>query len=121
MTAEDRLQIACVQLFRYQHPDVLMIHVKNGGSLKSAAEGAKFKRMGVVAGVADLLILRAYYKQRFMDRDYHGLFVELKNGNTGRQSPKQKEFQAKVEREGYKYAICRSVDEFMDAVNDYLK
>lgn len=112
---EDNLQMACVNWFRLQYPDVLMIHVRNGGSLKSAREGAKFKKMGVVAGVADLMILRRGFAGK------HGFFIELKAGKAGRQSEAQKAFQEKVESEGYKYVICRDIDEFMNEVNKYLQ
>ena len=121
---EDQLQMAAVTWMRLQHPDVLVIHARNGGSLKSAREGAKFKRMGVVAGVADLLILRKGYagksdKLGICLYTYHGFFIELKAGK-GVQSPAQKAFQSKVESEGYKYQVIRSIDEFIAAVNAYL-
>ena len=32
-----------------------LLHIKNGGSLKSKIEGANFKRAGVKAGVSDYL------------------------------------------------------------------
>lgn len=120
---EDNLQMACVTWFRLQYPDVLMIHPRNGGSLKSASEGAKFKRMGVVAGVADLQVIKSCYTSYgpFDGVLYHGFFIELKAGKAGRQSPAQKAFQEKVESEGYKYAICRDIDEFMNEVNKYLQ
>ena len=39
---------------------------------------------------------------------------------TGRQSPEQKAWQAKVEQYGYKYAVCRSLDEFINTIENYL-
>jgi len=38
----------------------------------------------------------------------------------GKQSPAQIEFQKRVEAQGYKYVVCRSLDEFMMVINEYL-
>lgn len=32
---EDKLQIECVRYFNLQYPDIMIIHIRNGGSLKS--------------------------------------------------------------------------------------
>ena len=45
--------------------------------------------------------------------------IEMKTAK-GRQSPDQKEWQAKVESKGYKYAVCHSLDEFINEIEDYL-
>jgi hypothetical protein len=58
-----------------------------------------------MAGVPDLLF---YYRGQL-----HG--IELKT-EKGRQSPKQKEFQAKFEKEGGQYYIVRSIDNFVSLV-----
>jgi hypothetical protein len=36
------------------------------------------------------------------------------------QSPEQKEFQKNVERWNYQYSVCRSLDEFMKCISDYI-
>lgn len=113
---EDKLQIECVRYFNLQYPDVMIIHIRNGGSLKSAIEGAKFKKMGVVAGVADLFVMCIH---RSIGKLYHGLFIEMKAGK-GQQTQAQKIFQEKVESAGYKYAICRSFEQFKNEVDGYL-
>jgi len=115
MTAEDRLQISCVRWFRYQFPDLrkMMIAVPNGGS-RNILEAAKLKQMGVVAGVADLLLLTPR-------NGYGCLCIELKNGKRGRQSPAQHEWELSALSNGNKYVICRSVDEFIHEVTAYLE
>lgn len=65
-----------------------------------------FKAMGLKAGVSDLIIIQP-------DRV---LFVEVKT-DTGRQSPKQKEFQSIVELMGYPYLIVRSLEDFKQQIN----
>lgn len=67
---------------------------------------------GLTAGAADLALLVAR-------KGYHGMFIEMKTAK-GRQSDRQKTWQSHVEGQGYKYVICRSFDEFREAVNGYL-
>ena len=38
----------------------------------------------------------------------------------GRQSESQRNWQKEVERAGNKYVVCRSIEEFIEVVNDYL-
>lgn len=101
--AEDRLQAECVQLLRVGYPGVLFWHTPNGGH-RSRREGARMKVLGVLPGVADLIIL---------GDDGKPLFVELKT-ETGRQSGAQRLFQARVEERGCGYWLIRSVAEFLD-------
>jgi len=75
-------------------------HVPNGGA-RSAAEGGIFKALGVIAGVADILIIpqggRAHWLEIKSDR--------------GAQSSAQKTFQNVMIALGCPYAVIRSVDE----------
>lgn len=110
---EHRLQSSCVQWFRLQFPEYAhsLFAVPNGGR-RDKATGARLKAEGVVAGVADLILLR-------QSKGYGALLIEMKT-KAGRQAATQKEWQRKVERDGYRYVVCRSLEEFMDAVRDYL-
>ena len=111
---EDRLQIGCVRWFSLAYGNYarLLHHSPNGGS-RNAIEAAKFKQMGVRAGFPDLILL-------VPKKGYHALFVEMKT-RTGRQSEHQKEYQSAVEKMGYKYAICRSVEDFIKVVDEYME
>lgn len=112
---EHNLQTSCVNWFRYQYPTFskMLIAVPNGGR-RDAITGAMLKAEGVLAGVADLILL-------IPNRCYHSLLIELKT-KSGTQSKAQKEWQQEVERLGYsKYILVRSIDEFIDEINDYLK
>ena len=111
---EDRLQIACVRWFSMQHRDIahLLHHSPNGG-YRTATEGAKFKAMGVRAGFADLVLL-------VPRGGYHALFIEMKSAK-GRQTALQEQWQHEVEAQGYKYTICRSIEEFINIITNYLK
>ena len=111
---EDDLQKACVRWFalRYRRYSPLLWHIPNGGR-RDAAEAAKFKEMGVRAGVPDL-------EFALPNKFYHGLYIEMKS-EKGRQSEKQKRYQFLLEGQGYRYVVCRSLQDFQDIMNDYIK
>lgn len=108
------MQCACVRWYRLQQrgAERTLFAVPNGGA-RNIATAARLKEEGVVAGVADLFLAAP-------NRHHHGFFIEMKTP-TGRQSDTQKEFQKQVEARGYKYAICRTLHEFAEAVKEYLK
>ena len=112
---EHRLQCACVRWFRLQYPQLsrLLFAVPNGGA-RDAVTGARLKDEGVVAGVADLILLTPS-----ADGSAHALCLELKTAS-GRQSDSQREFQAAASAAGNRYVIIRSLDEFIDEVNRHL-
>lgn len=111
---ESDIQIACVRWFRYQHQELkdLLFSIPNGGA-RNAVTASILKAEGVVAGVSDLILLVPRH-------DHPCLCIEMKTPK-GRQSPAQKEWQQQVESIGGKYIICRSVTDFMDEVENYLK
>lgn len=103
-----------MQWFRlqYRHLARNLFAVPNGG-YRNAVTGAVLKAEGVLAGVSDLILL-------YPSGEFHGLCIEMKTPD-GRQADTQKEFQQAVEEVGYKYAICRSVTDFISEVNSYLE
>ncbi len=111
---ESIIQRQSVRWFRIQYPKLRLnlFAVPNGGA-RLKTEGGILKGEGVTAGVADLLLL-------YPSKGYHGLCIEMKTED-GEQRPSQKAWQAAVEAVGYKYIICRSVYDFSDQVNDYLR
>lgn len=123
---EHNIQAACVRWFNLQWPEYrgLLFAIPNGGA-RSKATAGKLKAEGVVSGVADLILMKPHFRQGvyFSDMiplDSYALCIEMKTAK-GRQSPEQKEWQKKVEEFGYKYEVCRSLDEFMAVVNGYLR
>ena len=119
---EDQLQAACVTWFRYQYPDIVIFSVPNGGA-RDAVTGAMMKKTGTLAGVADLFVMQGRYRNISgvgIDAAL-GLFIELKAGKSGKQSEGQKAFEQKAKEAGYAYHVCRSIDEFMEVVNNYIK
>lgn len=112
---EHQTQVACVNWFRYAYPGLRgrLFAVPNGGR-RDAVTGAKLKAEGVIPGVADLILLKS-------NRFYGALLVEMKTAK-GRQSQSQRVWQADVSQHGeYKYVVCRSLQDFVREVEDYLK
>lgn len=72
MGNEDKLQIQIVSYVQYQYPDAIFTHCPNGGK-RNVIEATKLKRMGVSAGVPDLLFFQPI-------GIYTGLAIELKFG-----------------------------------------
>ncbi len=114
---EHNLQVACVEWFRYQYPRLTMrlFAVPNGG-YRDRKTASKLKDEGVISGVSDLILLKP-------NRHFHALLIEMKvTEKYSRQSDEQKKWQNDLTRlDEYKYVVCRSIDDFMREVNDYLK
>lgn len=110
---EHRLQSACVRWFRYQFPALAhsLFAVPNGGR-RDAATGARLKDEGVLAGVSDLVLLQRR-------GGYGAMLIEMKT-SSGRQAQTQRQWQRKVEADGYRYVVCRSIDDFTREVKVYL-
>lgn len=83
----------------------------NGG-YRNQREAAIMKAEGVTRGVADALLL-------VPRGDFHGLCIEFKTA-TGRQSEHQKQWQADVEAQGYRYEIIKNLDTFIATIENYL-
>ena len=114
--SEGKIQADCYRWCYNERPETrkLLFHVPNENDRadSNAIQGAIRKRLGLVAGVADLILL--------MPRgSYHGLCIEMKDAH-GTQKPAQKEWQVIVENQGYLYRVIRSLEEFKELINWYL-
>lgn len=125
---ESKLQIACIAWFRMQwrQYERLLWATPNGGK-RDAREAARLKTEGVLSGVADItLSVPKKQASRIGTSNYafkiisHGLYVELKYG-PGKQSAAQIAFEQAVTAQGYQYSVCRTLEEFMNIINTYLK
>lgn len=126
---EGQLQIACVRWFRLQYPafSTLFFHPKN----EAESYGKKIAinaAAGVVPGVPDLILAlpSIRYEESIGDLSphktfYHALGIELKYGHTNQQTAHQEDFQAFWEAAGYKYVLCRSLEEVKQQVDDYMR
>ena len=100
--SEDALQQKCIFWFHNTYPSLrgLLFSVPNGG-VRNAREGKKLKQTGVVSGVSDLILLY----------DGKANLIELKT-EIGSQSKNQKDWQRKVEMQGFSYYLIRSLVDF---------
>lgn len=110
---ESKLQQSCVRYFRYAFPKYahLLFAIPNGVAT-SATQGRIMKAEGVVAGVADLILL--------VPRNGHGsLCIEMKTAK-GVQRESQKLWQMEAESVGNRYVVVRSFEQFREVVTSYL-
>ena len=134
VSRESIVQQGAVKWFNLQYPQYrgLLVHIPNEGrrTIKVingrpvCIGGAKLKAEGMVKGAADLVLF-------VPNKYFHGLCLETKvelfDYSTGKekktktyQSPEQKEWQALVESQGYRYEVYRNIDEFRKIVLGYL-
>lgn len=108
---ESSLQIACFATLRKKYPLLMGWHCPNGGK-RGEIEAARFKRMGVLAGVPDVFIAHPSGK-------YHGFFCELKAGKNSLTDNQKVICDALLARD---YYVCeaRSVEEFEAHIEQYL-
>lgn len=90
----------------------LLHHIPNGGK-RNATEAARFKAMGVKAGVPDLFLPVPM-------NGYAGLYIEMKYGkNTP--TDKQKEWIKDLRQQGYKVTVCWSGTDATKELEGYLQ
>ena len=124
---EANLQKACIKWFRLQYPQILIFAIPNEGrhSIQYRVHQA---RMGVVSGIPDLFIAHPRYdlvdygfRDGGQQKIYtHGMFIEMKSKD-GTVKKNQKTIMSKLKSEGFYCAVCRTIDEFVGEVRNYLK
>lgn len=90
----------------------LLFHIPNGGK-RSATEAARFKAMGVKAGVPDLCLPVPM-------NGYAGLYIEMKYGSN-KPTDNQKEWIAALKAQGYKVTVCYGGEEATRELESYLQ
>lgn len=110
---EHKIQVACVNWFRYVYPKSIIYAIPNGGQ-RNAVTASKLKAEGVLAGVPDLFVAEAR-------NNFHGLYLEMKNGKAGRVSDHQRDMMEQLQNKGYKCVVCRSFDDFEKEVKEYMR
>ncbi len=88
-----------------------LFHIPNGGS-RNIIEAAKFKKLGVKAGVPDLQLI-------VPNGEIHGLWIELKS-KKGKLQPCQRLMIQRLEEQGYMCKVCFGADEAIDEIKKYL-
>lgn len=114
---EDEEQIMVMKWAELQMgrwPDLQwLFHIPNGGKRRKT-EAARFKAMGVKAGVPDLFLPVPIGR-------YHGLFVEMKRREGGKLSEDQKDWIEGLSENGYCVHRCDGWQEAVRVLEDYLR
>lgn len=112
--SESQIQHSCLTWFRLQYPSLsrMLFTIPNGGK-RDARTGAQMKYEGVLRGVSDLILL-------VPKKGFASLCIEMKTPK-GKQREEQIEWQREAEKYRNKYVICRSLQDFMNEVNSYLR
>jgi hypothetical protein len=109
---EHTLQVYCVAWFRVNYPNELIYAIPNGGH-RAYSTAKRLKAEGTTSGIPDLHIPTPM-------GEYHGLYIEMKYGYN-KPSEAQKKIMAYLNNKGYLCAVCWSLDEFMQTINNYYK
>ena len=114
--SEDTLTIHVAHFLRFQYPNILFTHIANERKT-SSKHGGKLKRMGLRAGMPDLMIFRPKFKANG-NMMYCGIAIELK---VGRNKPTdlQKECLQALEEAGWLTGVCYSLDEVQELTKSY--
>lgn len=96
---EDTIQAAIVDWLRLVLPNAIVAHIHNNP--RSKIDGARLKRMGLVAGAPDLLVCL---------HGGRGLFIEVK-APKGRVEPEQHAFANDCLVIGWSWFVARSIDD----------
>lgn len=115
-SSEDVEQQAVIQWARMssgRYPELALLHhIPNGGN-RNAREGAKLKRMGVLAGVPDLHLPVARGR-------YHSLYIEMKFDD-GRLLKSQREFLTAAAGLQNYCVVCYSAADAIEAIQTYIE
>ena len=98
---------------RNRFPELKMLyHTPNGGK-RNAAEAARFKAMGVKAGVPDLCL-------PVPRGGYAGLYIEMKFGKN-KTTENQNEWLADLKAQGYLTVVCYSGEDATRMLETYMQ
>ena len=109
-----------------KYPELaLMYHVPNGGK-RSKSEAARFRAMGVKAGVPDIFLpVKRSGHWLTIPADliapYNGLYIELKRQRGGTVSAAQKQWISDLREAGYAVEVCKGWEAAAAVITDYLE
>lgn len=98
------IQAECIQWFKENRKEDIIFSVPNEACFKRKIY---FERLGLLSGVSDTIVI---IKNKV-------LFIEFK-APKGEQSPEQREFEKNVLNKGFSYYIVRSVEEFIEVIEN---
>lgn len=106
---EADLQTQCVNFFKQKYPKYIIHHSANGGK-RNVREAVKFKKMGLLAGFPDIIII-------IPDCIF---FVELKADSKCKATTNQIEVMQKITHLGFRCYLISSLESFKLLIEKYL-
>jgi len=106
---EDKLQSECYQWFHIAYPELRGLLCYNLNNSRNKIRAMMDKGMGLQKGRSDLVF---YYSGR-------AYMIEMKTEN-GKQTPEQKKWQEIVEKNGFEYTICKTIEQFQEIIKRIL-
>lgn len=120
MTKEEHLQVAVADYLRLQYPKILFAHIANERQT-TPQRGAKLKRMGVKAGMPDLLIFEQTSEFTCQALTINsGLAIELKI-KPNKPSKEQIEVLEAFDNRGWTTEVCYSFEHAKEVIDNYFK
>ncbi len=123
---EQRALIQWAQLWKppgEREPVIEWLFAIPGGGKRGKIEAKRFKGLGVKAGVSDLFLA-------YVSKGRGGLWIEMKKKAKDFDSPRlaraavtklQRGWLNRMDRQGYKTAICYGADEAIQEIKDYFE
>ena len=112
---EEQMQVvqwAAMQMGRW--PDLQWLyHIPNGGK-RRRTEAARFKALGVKAGVPDLCL-------PVPKGGYHGLYIEMKRQEGGKLSKEQRDWIEGLDKNGYCVRRCDGARQAIAVLEAYMR
>tara|TARA_R110002051_G_scaffold308116_1_gene379543 strand:- start:28212 stop:28547 length:336 start_codon:yes stop_codon:yes gene_type:complete len=110
MKSENKLQSECIQWCWNERPNTRGLVCYNLNNSKNKIDGMMNKALGLIKGRADITF---YWSG-------NAYFIEMKT-EMGKQREEQIKWQQVVEGNGFKYYVCRSLEEFKEIIDSILK
>lgn len=116
VVSEHSIQVSVIQWWfyachRWGLPFFALFAIPNGGARHPAVAG-KLKAEGVRAGIPDLMLAVPVV-------ECSGLFIEMKSAR-GNLSPDQRLVASYLRDQGYRVAVCRTLEEAIDTIKHHL-
>lgn len=108
--SEGRIHQECYVWFHNSFPELRGLLCYNLNNSRDGIDGARNRAKGVQAGRSDFAL---YYQGE-------AVMIEMKEV-FGRQSPEQKRWQQVIEGQGFRYFVCRDLEEFKDVIVEIFK
>lgn len=122
---EESIQAVCVAWFRSHYGDDYELVMINNEGKRTQAQRARLSRMGLCKGASDIfLVLNG--KVVFVEfktpptQTYNPKTKRMNKKAGGKQSPEQKAFQNKVEKNNHTYLLIDDFHEFVKVVKNLL-